>query len=150
MAAYERITINGIRAFVCANCRMPHYPGTKPPYHFPRPSGVPNPDVVKQSLCGKCYREAMAFMYPVKVYGPTSQSNMADNIIPGSEPVPWDLGILETAVRTEKDVWADAFALWQREGMEGTPDAIYERLLQEERGAQVEETITEVQLEVRR
>ena len=149
MAAYERVTINGIRAFVCANCRMPHYPGTKPPYHFPRPSGQPSPDLVKQSVCGKCYRESFAFMYPPSVYGTACQPNVADNILPDTEPIPWDMGLLEPHIRTEKDIWAEAFAIWQKDGMTGTPDAVFERLVEEERGKTgAEVTVTEVQLEV--
>ena len=89
-------------------------------------------------------------MYPPAVYGEAAQSKMADNIIPGTEPIPWDLGLLEPKVRTEQDIWAEAFTLWQKEGMQGTPDAIFARLLEEEQGARTEVQVTEVQLGVPR
>ena len=145
-APYDRITIEGIRYFICASCRRPHRPGTDAPYGFPEPGGVPIKSIKRQSLCGVCYRAAYAFMYPPRLY--PNQPDVPDNAL-GVDPIPWDTSALEQerGPRTEQDIWDEAFALWKKEGRAGSPDDVFKRLLQEERGADAQEMITEVQLE---
>lgn len=139
---YERTVVNGVSHFVCAKCRRAHRPGTDAPYGFPEPGGVPDKRTKKQSLCGACYREAYAFMYPPRLY--PRQPVVADNAV--GEPIPYDLSGNEAAPRTEQQVWGEAFALWQQGGYAETPQAIFDRLWEQEQRNRVTADVTEVQL----
>ena len=137
-APYERAEIGRISYFVCAKCRRAHTPGTDAPYGFAEPGGVPNRAVKKQSLCGACYREAYAFMYPPVLY--PNQPWVDDNAI--GDPIPYNLGPLPGAPRTKQQVWDDAFARYQRDG--GDPQAIFDGLWEEEQRGELVKGASEI------
>ena len=139
-APYERVELDGRSWFVCAKCRRAHRPGTDSPYGFPEPGGIPTKSERKQSLCGACYREAYAFMYP-PVFFP-NQPMVEDNAF--GDPIPYNLGLHPMAPKTKQQVWGEAFATYQREG--GDPQAIFEALWEEEQRGQVVAEVTEVQV----
>lgn len=100
LRGYERVTVNGRRCMVCAECRRPLTVGYNPCYPVPEPD-MPNPDH-KQSLCGPCYKVQFHRIYPKQPIPDLPENYLGDN----PEPVPH--GIIEAPGNYD-----DEYALWE-------------------------------------
>ena len=121
---YEYVRIETKRHLVCAKCRHPLIKGHNPPYPLPEPGMPVLSELMKQSVCGPCYKEMYAFMYPE-----APVPDIFDGKLPNALPVPWDKSQapLNTDVE-DYDKWEQALMEARASGGAETVEQSFHRL----------------------
>ncbi len=101
---YEFVRIEGKRHLVCAKCRYPLLKGHDPPYFLPEPTMPVLNEKMKQAVCGPCYQEMYAEMYPDSEIGDVFNGRAPDLL-----PIPWEKA--QALVIEEKE--PDDYGKWE-------------------------------------